>query len=175
MLRLLILLATLAIGSAQAQAGTAVQCTGTVDVTFSPPLTNTPQSTLITVSEVHNPCLHIPVGGLPFLLSASSSAQVSRVISCTTLQSGGPGTSLVQWANGDTSTINWTATVNYISGNIVVLRSGTVASGRYAGETTAETLIESPVLAGNLDFLAACNTAEGVPRTRGTYTSTYTP
>ena len=171
---LLATLAMAAMAAIPALAGTAVLCTGTVEVTFSPPLTNTAQSTLISVTESHNPCTHVPAGGLPFLMSAHSSAQVSRMSSCSSLLTGGPGSSLVQWSNGDTSTYNWNASASFINGNILVLRTGTVTSGRYAGESTSETLIESPALAGNPDFLTACSTT-GVPKVTGTYLSNVTP
>lgn len=171
---LLLLLAIQTVCPLSARAGTVVQCAGTVDVSFSPPLTNTVQSTIITVSEVHSPCLHLPLLELPFLLPATSGAQITRDISCTTLLSGGPGVSQVQWANGDSSTFNWNATANYVNGSIVVLRNGMVTAGRYAGETTAETLIESPVLGGGLDFLTACS-AGGVPGLQGIYTSDIIP
>jgi hypothetical protein len=157
----------------QSQAQTVVQCTGTTSLTYSPGLTNTRQTVVITTNEALSHCLHIPdLPALPFLMPATSQTQLTRDNrTCTTLLAGGPGSQVLTWNNGETSTVNYVSTTNIVNGNIVSVQTGTITMGRYAGQSIIGTRIWTPLLGGQpIDFVTGCSSPGGITSLTGTLT-----
>lgn len=150
----------------------ALQCAGTSTTTYSPGLTNTTQSTTVTASDNLSVCTQLSLP--PVILSGTAQAQFVRNESCVILLSGGPGSSVIKWSTGDSSTFNWTSTITEVNGNFVVVQTGTITSGRYSGQSAASTRVLTPILSGELDIATACNSPTGIIGNNGTYTLTIT-
>ena len=69
--------------------------------------------------------------------------------SCTDLAASGSGSYAITWNTGDTSTISYTRSANYVLGTLVIVESGTVTAGRFAGDSVTHV-----VELLNLDLLA---------------------
>ena len=126
----------------RAQAANLVSCTGTETVSFAPGLTNTPHPLTVTTADNFPVCIH---ASAPILMPATAQAQISRTASCLDLLGGGPGTRVLHWANGQTSTYSF---VSSATGNVVL----------------------TPLLAnGTLNLNDTCNSAQGMISASGTY------
>ncbi|WP_367131867.1 hypothetical protein [Saccharothrix sp. HUAS TT1] len=56
--------------------------------------------------------------------------------SCTDLAASGNGSYTITWNTGETSTIGYTRSANYVLGTLVIIESGTVTAGKFAGSST---------------------------------------
>jgi hypothetical protein len=118
-------------------------CAGSSGQTFTPGLTNTPTPTLIEYQDVLGPCVSATD---PTLTSGTGSGTRSLTYSCTSLLGGGSATRTFHWNNGQSSTFTYTHTRNVVAGQLVILQTGTITAGEFAGSSAVGTL----VLAGDL-------------------------
>jgi len=151
----------------QAQAANLVSCTGTETVSFAPGLTNTPHPLTVTTADNFPVCIH---ASAPILMPATAQAQISRTASCLDLLGGGPGTRVLHWANGQTSTYSFVSSANVVNGNIVTVSTGTITDGLYKGASATGNVVLTPLLAnGTLNLNDTCNSAQGMISASGTY------
>lgn len=116
-----------------APAATAVtidaECLGTFSRTFSPPVTQTPQSITVAETSSYSTCLIGP--------TATGTETAALTISCIPATAGPAITETLTWhdATGGTTTIAWS--IPTIVGQTVVF-TGTVTAGRHTGDTATK-------------------------------------
>ena len=148
----------------------AVVCEGTESASYSPPLTNTPQTVQITSTTSYNPCL---VTGVSGITSGTVAAQFVRDnFSCQALLNGGPGKGIINWSNAQSSTFSFTATNVGENGLLVATLVGNISAGLFQGQTAIGVITLTNL--SEADFLTACS-GSGVPALSGTSTLTITP
>lgn len=136
-------------------------CTGQENTTFSPGLTNTPQTVTITVNNSEN-CLSLTNGG--FRTGTATSTRTIPGISCLTLLAGGnPDEMTYHWSNGLQSTFGFTPTVNFVGGSPVVTQTGSITAGEFNGAVAIGTV----TLVADL---TKCSTPGGVTSASGAHT-----
>jgi hypothetical protein len=152
MRRTLKILSTLAVAlaaaalavAAPAGAATTVTClTGTDHVAFSPALTNTTTLTSITTSQAYGSALVQCVSDDPTVTTGTSGVSFAAPVSCTTLSSG-PGSQVITWNNGQTSTFTYTQTITTVAGVNVATATGSITAGEFAGSTAERVTAEAP-------------------------------
>ncbi|MEW9551138.1 hypothetical protein [Nonomuraea sp. NPDC050783] len=104
-------------------------CTLQEDITYSPPLTNTPQTVTYTVHGQLTACTDSSAPGGHYDESGTATGA-----SCTALLASGNGTRTFAWASGDHSEFQYSRMVNRVAGYIQVIATGTIGGGRYQGE-----------------------------------------
>lgn len=129
-------------------------CLGTFTRTFSPPITNTPQTVTVTDHNDYNTCAIGP--------TATGTETATLTLSCITLTAGPATTETLTWndATGGTSTISWSAPT--IVAQTVVF-TGTVTAGRHAGDTATK-------ITSGISYLGAvlpCLLGTPIPSTTG--------
>lgn len=148
-----------------AGAATALTCPGTETSTFSPPLTNTTKPTSISIGHSYGPCVNAtnPLE----LRSGTASVTIPPVpLSCTSLLFSGPGSRVIHWSTGTTSTFSFTATMSFLAGGAIqVTEEGSITAGEFFGDTALST-----VTVASSNFLA-CGGA-GVSQFVGVVTMT---
>lgn len=154
--------ALLAVGASSASALSSVTCAvGTQVSRYDPPLTNVTQRHTVTTTT--NLSLCAPVNST--IQSGTSTSVISRTTSCTSLLGGGSDDKLFRWSNGQTSDLRLTASVQRVTGEVIVTNIGYVASGALRGGTALGVL----TLLGADGLLGACD-RQGVAQLQGTYT-----
>ncbi|MEU4445213.1 hypothetical protein AB0K14_23460 [Actinosynnema sp. NPDC050801] len=88
--------------------------------------------------------------------------------SCTDVAASGSGSYTITWNTGDTSTISYNRTANYVLGTLVAVETGTVTAGKFTGDSTTH-VVELP----NLNLLD-CLTEPGLTSTSGIGTYLFT-
>lgn len=140
-----------------------VQCTGTTSLTFTPGLTNATQNVVVTIKESLPLCVNL-LNPLDLLSAGTSQSQVPRTLSCNSQFGGGPGQRVISWTDNTQSTFNYVSQSNIINGQIIVVFTGNIVAGKYAGSSaTAQYVL--PTLSGT-----SCNTPEGLTSTTGLFT-----
>ncbi|MFD5560813.1 hypothetical protein [Kitasatospora griseola] len=135
-----------------------VVCGGSQTTTYTPGLTNTPQTVQRSGTNIHTPCVStLP----PFSFSGSTSFTSTTTLSCLSLTEANTGTDVIAWTTGRTSTFAYNRTVTIVQGQTVVTLTGSITAGDFAGATAVETITSV-----NLD-LTACVTPQGVTSTYG--------
>lgn len=138
----LIAVASLSLGvGSSAATGTDLTCTppSSASLTFDPPLTNSPQPILNSVSRQYGPCL-APTH--PDITAGSSAA--SAVIpngSCEHLLGSNPLTITITWNTGQTTTLSGNNISSIVGANLVSTTTGTVTAGVFAGDTFIHTVV----------------------------------
>ncbi|MGX7829732.1 hypothetical protein ACTG9Q_32075 [Actinokineospora sp. 24-640] len=56
--------------------------------------------------------------------------------SCTDLAASGSGSYTITWNTGETSTISYNRSANYVLGALVIVENGTVTAGKFTGDST---------------------------------------
>ncbi|WP_447002250.1 hypothetical protein ACRAKI_21200 [Saccharothrix isguenensis] len=133
-------------------------CAETQSVVYSPGLLNTRRTVDVSVHNVLS-CTSLTD-------PAVTGGQVQATIhgldrSCTDIVASGSGSYTITWNTGDTSTISYNRTANYVLGTLVIVETGTVTAGRFTGDSTTH-IVELP----NLDLLA-CLTEPGLTAASG--------
>jgi hypothetical protein len=135
LLAVLLALGTTAVAASPAQAvGIDLQCTlGQASSTYSPGITNTPQTVTLTHSVSYTGCLFGgPVTGATYGFGPFSAPGVS----CTNVLAQHPGNSVYHWNDGTTSTIAAASTSTSVSGLFTTVETtGTVSAGAFLGDT----------------------------------------
>lgn len=139
---------------------TAISCTGWDHATFSPGLTNTLRSTTVTNDEDLNVIdAFSPTGSCLAVGSAATAGEldvaVVAPVSCTQIISL-TGTHTIDWNDGQSSTIPYTATIVRGNSTTVITLTGTVSSGEFSGDSVVQTYT-----ALNTAF-AACSSPGGL-------------
>jgi hypothetical protein len=151
-----------------AHAATALlSCSGRQTVTYKPALTNTIQSTKVTVTEHYGTCLPNAAG----ITSGDSTFSLTENASCTSLNDpvGAPDTPTYTWNTGQKSRVTFTVTsvVRLVNGNTQVTSAGTVTSGNFGVGSKATRTVTLPAL-----DLTAC-AGKGVSQQSGLATLTF--
>jgi hypothetical protein len=138
----------------------AVVCTGTESITYSPGLTFTPASVEYTGADTYTSCISTPPADIT---SASFSFGGTATFSCTsfTLPSY-TATQVVNWSDGQTST--WTYSTEVTTspdGDDIFVADGTIVAGEFEGAQASLTVDDLPL------NLLACLTPEGATEAGG--------
>jgi hypothetical protein len=149
--------------AAQSSALDVVTCPlGTQSTTYSPGLTNTSRPTSYVSEGVVTGCVDLSGNGIT---SATYTGTGGGTAGC--LESSLTNTMLVNWSNGQSSTVTGTGTIQLKpNGTSVVVHNGEVTSGAFDGSGVTLTLVLT-----SLDLLG-CLTPEGVTNTGGPVTLT---
>jgi hypothetical protein len=123
-------------------------------ITYSPPLTNTPQSVTFSVNGQLFNC----TSGSAITGSYSETGTASNA-TCTSILGAGSGTRIYHWTNTaiPPSTFFYNRTVSRIAGNIQVVAEGSIVSGTFTPDPA-----KSVGLGVQPDLLACMTT--GVPQ-----------
>ncbi|WP_306750076.1 hypothetical protein [Saccharothrix yanglingensis] len=115
-----------------------VTCTppSSQSTTFTPPLTVTPQNTVVSVTGQYGPCVSL---SNPAITSGSRTyigQEPGR--SCLDLLDSGPATFTITWNTGQTSTVSANSTSTIVGAAVVVTVTGTVTSGLFVGSSVVQ-------------------------------------
>jgi hypothetical protein len=152
--------ATFALTTASAPAraaAAAVTCTGSHSVSYSPGLLLAPRPVAATARYALAQCISTDPG----VTAGTSTVTLTNTISCLTLDNAGTGVLTLDWSNGRSSTFTFTRTATHPAGQTVVLATGAITGGEFAGD--AATLIVTDL---SVDLLA-CLAPPGVTGTSG--------
>jgi hypothetical protein len=116
-----------------------VTCTSpsSSNVSYSPPLSITPQVSLSSTSLQLGPCVSASVPGLTS--GTHAEAGVPRERTCLELLDSRSQTRTITWNTGDTSTLSLNRTTTVAGAVLIVTLTGTVTSGLFAGDTVVAT------------------------------------
>jgi hypothetical protein len=146
-----------------AQATTLINCTGEVELHYSPGLTNQTQTVTLTGEDRATLCVSLTH---PTLRSFVGPYTSTGQLSCASLTSAAQGTETIYW-NGTTnltSAWSWTYSGVSVGGSIIATATGPITSGIAAGSTLTQVVI-TPVTA-----LAACSQPGGLQTQTATST-----
>ncbi|MEU1126759.1 hypothetical protein ABZ371_25080 [Streptomyces sp. NPDC005899] len=116
-----------------------VTCTppSSANVTYNPPLSNTPQVSTASLSWQLGPCVSTSVPGLTS--GTHSAVNPPRERTCLELLNTAAETRTITWNTGATSTLSLNRTTTVAGAVLVVTFTGTVTSGLFAGDTVVAT------------------------------------
>ncbi len=145
-----------------------VQCIGTDTVTFNPAMTNTAQTLQVGIGSNFSSCL-----GDSSVPSGTSDYSIERTYSCSALLQGGPGSRVITWSNGQTSTFSYTATTEVSElGEVVLTLTGNISAGLFQDQSAEQVSVLTNL--GEPDFATACM-GSGVTQLSGPTTLTILP
>jgi hypothetical protein len=139
---LLIAVGSIPFSTAEAAAtGTDLTCTppSSASLTFNPPLTNSPQPSLFSISRQYGPCVaptHPEVTA-----GVSTVAGLSPDATCARLLGAQPVTITISWNTGQTTTLSGNSLNTIVGVNLVSTTTGTVTAGLFAGDTFVHTAV----------------------------------
>lgn len=142
--------------SAQADDPLDATCTGTRTVTYTPGIVLLETREVDVAVSATYTCLSTAVS------SASSSFTVHGPRSCVAAEGDSVAVTLT-WNDGSTSTATYQQTAAYVGGTTVLTKTGSVQSGRFAGDSYLE-VVTGPTVSGLLD----CLTTEGLTERQAT-------
>lgn len=129
-----------------------IVCNGTAHTTYSPPLTNTPQTTTVSGQDtggnapgtLNPPCVNAANPGLTYFVATFSSSVPDLSCALTQPLTGSFGTEVFTWNDGSKSTWQWTTALVQTNeqGQLVGTFTGPVTKGRYQGGFITEVSIE---------------------------------
>lgn len=158
----------------QAQLLPIVVCSGTDSVTYSPGVTYTPASITSSIDRKLTTCVHLVAP--PLFMTGTRQGQVTATFSCSDLLADRAGVGRIDWANGESTTYDFTGTVTFVNGNVTLTTSGTVVSGRYLGKTVSTVSVYTPLLGDEpVDFVDGCNSEDGLTSLSGVISFTILP
>ena len=115
-----------------------VTCGGSQTTSYTPALTQTPQSVTVSTSTQYGPCTSRSVPGLT---SGSRSGNFNYPnFSCLNLLQSAPVTYTITWNTGQQSTITGSTAVNTVGAALVVTITGNVTTGLFAGDSVVQTI-----------------------------------
>ncbi len=133
-------------------------CTETESVSYSPGLLTTRRPVDVSVHNVLS-CTSLTD---PAVTRGHVQAAIRGLgRSCTDLAASGSGSYTITWNTGDTSTISYNRSANYVLGTLVIVENGTVTAGKFTGDSTTH-VVELLTL-----NLLACLTEPGLTTTSG--------
>jgi hypothetical protein len=124
-----------------AAAGTDLTCTppSSASLRFNPPLTNSPQPSLFSISRQYGPCVaptHPEVTA-----GVSTVAGLTPDATCARLLGAQPVTITITWNTGQTTTLSGNSVNSIVGVNLVSITTGTVTAGLFAGDTFVHTAV----------------------------------
>lgn len=116
-------------------------CTGTNSTTFSPPLTNTTQTTDVSLEAKYGTPNGLCIDANNTITSGYFANNVTGPTSCNTLGLAASETRVISWNNGSagTSTIDYTRQIVRGLATTQVILTGTVTDGVFDGATVVNT------------------------------------
>jgi hypothetical protein len=148
--------ALLAPAPANAQMLSAVTCTADQDVTYSPGVTNSPQTVHVTASTDYTSCTVLNGGAITMAEDTFISIQAER--SCADILGNVPFPNRpITWNTGEVSSVAGSALTAQVGSSLVVVHTGTVVSGPFTGYEYEHTTTYP-----GLDAIAACDSPEGL-------------
>lgn len=114
-----------------------VTCAGTETAGYQPGLLLTPQQTNVTVNGVLAPCTSSDSA----ITSGTYHQSFAATLSCSTILAPLSATRVFTWSNGQTSTFSYNRAINNAAGQTTVTFTGTIVSGRFAGDTAIEQVV----------------------------------
>jgi hypothetical protein len=116
-----------------------VTCIGTQHVKISPGLSFVPKDVTLTVNTIYAPCKSPSVPGVT---SATNKASFPIPgASCLNPFDPGSGTKNLNWNTGQTSTFSFNRIGSNVGGTNVIISTGTITNGLFAGATALETVV----------------------------------
>ena len=118
-----------------AHAATLLTCAGAQSVTYSPGLTNAPQPVALHVENTFQPCLNLTH---PLELRTGTASTNLPAVSrtCSSVLEARPGTRVIHWSTGTTSTFTFIAEATSLAGGAVqVVQQGSITAGEFQGAT----------------------------------------
>jgi hypothetical protein len=107
-------------------------CTENESVSYSPGLVNTRRPVDVSVYNVLS-CTSLTD---PAVAGGHVQATVRGLNrSCTDLAASGSGSYTITWNTGETSTISYNRSANYVLGTLVIVENGTVTAGKFTGDS----------------------------------------
>jgi hypothetical protein len=147
------------VSASSAHAASSTTCTGSSAISYSPGLTNTPQTVTYSETDTWSSCTSTDTS----LTAGSFSANLTAPgASCNGGSLFSPGGYTISWNNGQSSTMTGTSTDTIIGGTEVITAVGTVTSGEFIGG--AVTLVWLYPVLNPLQ----CLTSQGVTSQSGT-------
>ncbi|GGV58846.1 hypothetical protein GCM10010245_91990 [Streptomyces spectabilis] len=116
---------------------------GNSTTTYSPGLTFTPTYQSYTNNTAYTSCTSS--GNTVVSGTSSKSYQGTSASSCLSPLLVSPGSEVIHWNTGDTSTFTFDATVTQIGALTVITRTGTITSGMFAGATATHVTTAEPL------------------------------
>jgi hypothetical protein len=151
--------AGVSVSASSAHAASSTTCTGSSAISYSPGLTNTPQTVSYSETETYSSCTSTDTS----LTAGSSSTNFTLAgASCNGAGTFPPSAYTISWNNGQSSTMTLTYTDVIILGTEQVTGVGTVTSGEFTGGAVTIVWLY-PVLNPLL-----CLTSQGVTSQSGT-------
>lgn len=141
-LLLMFAVGSMPLGTAEAAAaGTDLTCTppSSASLRFTPPLTNSPQPSLFSISRQYGPCIaptHPQVTA-----GVSTVAGLSPDATCARLLGAQPVTITITWNTGQTTTLSGNSVNTIVGVNLVSTTTGTVTAGLFAADTFVHTAV----------------------------------
>lgn len=114
-----------------------VLCVGTETVTYQPGLLLTPQTVNVTVNGILAPC----TSSDPDITSGTYHQNFTATLSCGTLLAGLAATRVFNWSDGQSSSFSYNRAINDVGGQTTVTFTGTIVSGKFAGDTAIEQVV----------------------------------
>ncbi|MEU0664336.1 hypothetical protein [Streptomyces lavendulocolor] len=107
--------------------------------TYTPPLTSTPQPSTTNTSALYGPCVS---QSNPALTQGSRKASVSFASrSCLDLLDSTSVSFTIQWNTGQSSTVAGNASTTIVGASRVLVVTGNVTAGLFAGDSFVQTAI----------------------------------
>ncbi len=151
--------------ASSAQALDVVTCGGSEVTSFSPALTERPQSVLASTTTLYQPCVNV-LRPLELRTGVASGTVGPTVRTCDDLLTARTGQRTVRWSTGTTSTFSFISTVTALRGGVLqVVQQGSITAGEFSGDTAVGVVL---LTQSDLD---ACATT-GVASLGGTVTLT---
>jgi hypothetical protein len=133
-------------------------CTENESVSYSPGLLNTRRPVDVSVNNILS-CTSLTE---PAVTGGHVQATIRGLNrSCTDLGASGSGSYTITWNTGETSSISYNRSANYVLGTLVIVENGTVTAGKFTGDSTTH-VVELLTL-----NLLACLTEPGLTTTSG--------
>jgi hypothetical protein len=123
--------------AAQATPVVDLTCVGVEEATFDPGLRLFNQTVDFADHIDYDPCVS---GTAPSITSGTNDASASFTDSCLTVLGSGPGEREFVWNTNETSTFVFEQTFSQSGGQAVVVETGTITAGKFAGSDAVETL-----------------------------------
>lgn len=136
-----------------ASALTQVTCNGLNAVTYSPPLTNTLKTTTINSQTSFGTCVSLTHPGI--VSGTVANGTTTGPSSCTAVLGNFSAVNVITWNTGQTSTFTFNGYVNEVDGQFVIVLTGSITSGLFAGATATE----QTTLLGDLSSCAGAGIA----------------
>lgn len=132
-----------------------VTCTGTGTVEYDPALTLSTQTVTASETDDYTSCLSTD----PTVTSGSAFFAAPLTTSCLSPLTSQSGTYVLDWNNGQSSTMSLTVTVSGVGGQLLGAITGTVTSGLFSGGTV--TGLYTYLQPGLLDCLTGLDQMSG--------------